>query len=73
MSRDPSRVRAAFAPDTAWLAPPGNATAVAIGGTHHLIGRDRIAHFLACEFGTVFVADVSIDFRGLYADVTPSA
>ena len=31
-------------------------------------GRDRIVHFLSREFGTVFVADVSIDFRGLHAD-----
>jgi ketosteroid isomerase-like protein len=67
-SRDPSRVRAVFAPDAEWLAPPGNATALALGGTHHLVGRDRIVHFLTCEFGTVFVANVSIDFRGLYAD-----
>jgi uncharacterized protein len=67
-SRDPDRVRAVFAPDAEWLAPPGNATALAIGGTHHLAGRDRIVHFLTCEFGTVFVASISIDFRGFYAD-----
>ena len=67
-SRDPSRVRGVFAADAEWLAPPGNATALALGGTHHLVGRDRIVHFLTCEFGTVFVANVSIDFRGFYAD-----
>jgi uncharacterized protein len=67
-SRDPSRVRAVFAPDAEWLAPPGNATALAIDGTHHLVGRDRIVRFLTCEFGAVFVANVSIDFLGFYAD-----
>jgi ketosteroid isomerase-like protein len=67
-SRDPGRVAAVFAPDAEWVAPPGNATALALGGTHHLVGRDRIVHFLTCEFGTVFVENVSIDFRGLYAD-----
>jgi uncharacterized protein len=67
-SRDPSQVQAVFAPDAEWLAPPGNATALALDGTHHLIGRERIVHFLTCEFGTVFAADVSIEFRGLYAD-----
>jgi uncharacterized protein len=67
-SRDADRVRAVFAPDAEWLAPAGNATALALGGTHHLVGRDRIVHFLVREFGTVFVANVSIDFRGLYAD-----
>jgi len=67
-SRDPGRVGAVFAPDAEWLAPPGNATALALGGIHHLVGRDRIVHFLTHEFGTVFVASVSIDFRGIYAD-----
>jgi len=67
-TRDPGRVRAVFAPDAEWLAPPGNATALALDGTHHLIGRDRIVQFLTSEFGSVFVAGVSIDFRGIYAD-----
>jgi uncharacterized protein len=67
-TRDPDRVRAVFAADAEWLAPPGNATALALDGTHHLIGRDRVVTFLTSEFGSVFVADVSIDFRGCYAD-----
>lgn len=67
-SRDPGRVSAVFAPDAEWLAPPGNATSLALDGTHHLVGRERIVHFLICEFATVFVAGVSIDFRGIYAD-----
>lgn len=67
-TRDPERIRQVFAPDAEWLAPPGNATALALDGTHHLIGRERIVKFLATEFPTVFVADVSIDFRGFYAD-----
>jgi hypothetical protein len=67
-SRDPGRVRSVFAPDAEWLAPEGNATALALGATHHLVGRDRIVRFLTSEFGTVFVADVSLDFRGLHAD-----
>jgi uncharacterized protein len=67
-TRDPGRVRAVFAPDAEWLAPPGNATALALDGTHHLVGRDRIVRFLTIEFGTVFVAGVSVDFRGIYAD-----
>jgi len=67
-SRDPDRVAAVFTPDAEWLAPPDNATAGALDGTSHLIGRDRIVEFLTAEFGTVFVADVSIDFRGFYAD-----
>jgi ketosteroid isomerase-like protein len=67
-TRDPDRVRAVFAPDAEWLAPARNATALALDGTHHLVGRERIVRFLTSEFGTVFVADVAIDFRGVYAD-----
>jgi ketosteroid isomerase-like protein len=67
-TRDPERVAAVFTPDAEWLAPPDNATAVALDGTSHLIGRERIVRFLTVEFGSVFVADVAIDFRGLYAD-----
>jgi ketosteroid isomerase-like protein len=61
-------VGAVFAADAEWLAPADNATARAIDGTHHLVGRDRIVQFLTSEFGTVFVADVAVDFRGVFAD-----
>jgi uncharacterized protein len=67
-SRDPQQVGAVFAADAEWLAPPENATAVAIGGAHHLVGRDRIVRFLTSEFPQVFVDDVSVDIRGVYAD-----
>jgi uncharacterized protein len=56
-------VRAVFTPDAEWLAPAGNATALALDGTHHLVGGERIVRFLTSEFGTVFVADVSMDTR----------
>lgn len=61
--RDPERIGAVFTPDAEWLAPEGNATAVALGGSHHLVGRDRIVHFLTAEFPSVFVDDVHVDFR----------
>jgi uncharacterized protein len=67
-SRDTDRIQAAFTPDAEWLAPPGNATAMAIDGTSHLIGRDRIVRFLSQEYGTVFVADVALDISGMFAD-----
>jgi uncharacterized protein len=40
----------------------------ALDGTNHLVGRERITHFITAEFGTVFVSDVAIDFLGVYAD-----
>jgi len=49
-TRDPVRVGAVFTPDAEWLAPRENATALALDGTHHLIGRERIVRFLTSEF-----------------------
>jgi uncharacterized protein len=67
-TRDPERVAAVFTPDAEWLAPPGNATAMAIDGTSHLVGRDRIVRFLTVEFGSVYVADVDVAFRSIVAE-----
>ena len=67
-TRDPEQVRAVFTPDAEWLAPAGNATALALDGTHHLVGRERIVRFLTEEFGTVFVADVDIEWRSVIAE-----
>lgn len=62
-SADAERISAVLTPDAEWLAPEGNATAIAMGGTHHMVGRDRIVHFLTVELPAVFVADVSVDLR----------
>jgi ketosteroid isomerase-like protein len=68
-SRDAQRTAALFTEDAEWLAPPENATALALRGPHHLIGRERIAHFLAHEMHTLF-SDIHVDIRGVYADGT---
>lgn len=62
------RSRPAFAEDAQWIAPEGNATAVAIDGPSHMIGRDAIARFIAEDFGRLFVADVDIAFRSMFGD-----
>lgn len=67
-TRDKDLIETFFTRDAEWLAPPGNATAVALGGTHHMVGRDAIVHFLTIDFPRMFVADVAVDFRGFYAD-----
>lgn len=66
-TRDPIRVAAVFTPDAEWFAPPENATALALDGTSHLVGRARIVRFFTEDFGSVF-ADVQIDFTGLYGE-----
>lgn len=66
-SRDADRIAACFAPDAEWIAPPGNATAVALDFPHHMRGATEIARFIAHEFRRLFVADVAIDFRTMAA------
>lgn len=67
-SRDPARIAAVFTEQAEWLAPEGNATALALGYTNHMIGRDAIVRFLTEEFPKLFVSDVSVEFLGIYAD-----
>jgi uncharacterized protein len=66
-SRDAQRIAAMFWEDAEWLAPPGNGTAVALGGTNRIVGGDTIAAFIAIEMRRLFL-DVAVTFRGLYAD-----
>jgi uncharacterized protein len=66
-TRDIGQIAALFTPDAEWIAPAGNATAVALDHTHHMIGPDQIARFIACEMHQLFF-DIDISFRGIYAD-----
>ncbi|MGW4063669.1 nuclear transport factor 2 family protein [Amycolatopsis sp. NPDC004747] len=67
-THDADRISAVFTEDAEWLAPPGNATAVALGGPSHLVGRDAIVQFLAEDFTKFFVGDVTVTFTGFHAD-----
>jgi hypothetical protein len=67
-SHDADRIAAVFTEDAEWLAPPGNATAVALDVPSHMVGRKAIAHFLAEDFTRLFVRDVAVTFRGFHAD-----
>ncbi|MGO1051897.1 nuclear transport factor 2 family protein [Crossiella sp. CA198] len=65
-TRDRDRIAAVFTPDAEWLAPAGNATARALDITHHMIGREQIADFLAVDFPRLFTSDIAITFRGFH-------
>jgi ketosteroid isomerase-like protein len=39
-----------------------------LNGPWHIIGRDQIARMFGTEVRKLFVADVSAEFRGFYAD-----
>lgn len=66
-SHDADRIEAVFTEDAEWLAPPGNATALALNGPSHMIGRPAITRFLADDFRRLFVSDVNIVFRAIHA------
>ncbi|MFE4512920.1 nuclear transport factor 2 family protein [Kitasatospora sp. NPDC056783] len=67
-SHDADRISAVFTEDAEWLAPAGNATAVALDCPSHMIGREAITRFLAEDFGRLFARDVDVAFHGFHAD-----
>ncbi|MCS3759322.1 nuclear transport factor 2 family protein [Bradyrhizobium centrosematis] len=66
-SRDALRIAALFTDDAEWIAPKGNATAVALDHTDHMVGASQIARFIAQEMHEMF-SNIDIAFRGVYAD-----
>ena len=62
-TRDPTKIAAAFTEDAEWLAPAHNATAVALDGPWHIVGKDQIARMFATEVRKLFVADVAAEFH----------
>jgi ketosteroid isomerase-like protein len=67
-SHDADRISEVFTEDAEWLAPPGNATALALNGSSHMVGKEAIVRFLAEDFPRFFVRDVTVTFHGIYAD-----
>ncbi|MBB4359114.1 hypothetical protein GGD65_000112 [Bradyrhizobium sp. CIR18] len=66
-TRDAERIAALFTDDAEWIAPKGNATAVALDHTDHMVGPHQIARFIAQEMHGMF-SNIDIAFRGVYAD-----
>ncbi|NLU68238.1 nuclear transport factor 2 family protein [Streptomyces sp. HNM0574] len=67
-SYDPDRISAVLTEDAEWLSPPGNAVAVALGTTHHMVGRQAIVRFFAEGFPRLFVRDLDVTFPTVHAD-----
>jgi ketosteroid isomerase-like protein len=65
---DPEQISAVLTEDAEWLSPPGNATAVALDATHHMIGRPAIVRFFTEDFPRLFARDVTLDVHRLHAD-----
>ncbi|UPK33736.1 nuclear transport factor 2 family protein [Bradyrhizobium sp. 186] len=66
-TRDADLIAQLFTSTAEWIAPAGNATAVALKHTDHMIGADQIARFVATEMHQLF-SNIEISFRGIYAD-----
>ncbi|MDA9431131.1 ketosteroid isomerase [Bradyrhizobium sp. CCBAU 51627] len=66
-SRDADRIAALFTDEAEWIAPKGNATAVALDHTDHMVGARQIARFIADDMHKMF-SGIDIAFRGVYAD-----
>lgn len=66
-SRDTERIAALFTEDAERIAPKGNATAIALDHTDHMVGAKQIARFIAQEMHRMF-SGIDIAFRGVYAD-----
>lgn len=67
-SHDADQISAVFTDDAEWLAPSGNATAVALDAPSHMVGKQAIVRFLAEDFPRLFARDVTVTFHGFHAD-----
>jgi ketosteroid isomerase-like protein len=68
-SRDPAAIRAAFTPDGRWIAPPGNATAIAAGADAESVASvDGIIAFITGEAYPKLFRDVKVDFLKVIAE-----
>ncbi len=68
-SRDPDRIRAVFTADARWIAPPGNATAIASGGAaESLLTVDGIIAFITGAYNRLFPEGASIEFLAVVGE-----
>jgi ketosteroid isomerase-like protein len=66
-TRDARLIAELFTPDAEWIAPAGNATAIALSHADHMTGPDQIAHFIASVMHDLF-SNIEISFLGVHAD-----
>ncbi|WP_171005336.1 nuclear transport factor 2 family protein [Sphingopyxis sp. 2PD] len=60
-SGDADRIRSVLADDVEWRAPPENATAVALGVTHHMVGAEAIVRFILDDYPRLFPNGMEIE------------
>jgi ketosteroid isomerase-like protein len=68
-SRDEARIRAVLTPDATWIAPSGNATAVASGASAESLATvDGMVSFLTRDFGRLFPDGAQFEFSKVVAE-----
>ena len=67
-SGDAASIRAVLTDDAEWYAPAGNATAVALGVTDHMIGAEAITRFILDDYPRLFSSGMQIDPISLTAE-----
>ena len=60
-SGDEETIHAVLTEDVEWIAPKQNATAVALGVTDHMVGREAISSFLINDLRRLFSNGLSIE------------
>ena len=60
-SRDPERIRGVLTDDVEWVAPRANATAVALGVTDHMVGKEAIVSFLTRDLRRLFSNGMAVE------------
>jgi ketosteroid isomerase-like protein len=67
-SRDAARTEGFLAENAVWIAPRDNATAKFLGVPSGMTGRVEIVRFIIDQFPRIFLRDVKMDYKGIYAD-----
>jgi ketosteroid isomerase-like protein len=68
-TRDPERIRQVFTEDATWIAPPENATALALGmSADDLTTVDGIVRLMTREFRKLFPDGADFEFTKVLAD-----
>lgn len=60
-SGNAEKIRAVLTDDAEWRAPAGNATAVALGVTDHMIGAEAIARFILDDYPRLFSNGMQVE------------
>lgn len=64
-TRSSAAIRAVLTDDVEWFAPPGNATATALGVTNHMIGPSAIITFILEDFRRLFPNGLTVDLLSI--------